>query len=518
MSVRVWGSGGNLSRVFINYRHEDTGMGVGRLADALREHFADDQIFHDISSIDPGADFVDALQLALADCAAVLVVIGPKWLSIGDQQGRRRLDDPDDWVRQEIVAALCRPSLRIFPLLVDGAEMPAGAELPEAIRLLARRQAHELTLRHWAKDITILVETLKRIPSLSTDVPLAEGATALAGQVDVCQPPEASPGPLSKETLAEVSAPPVERQYLRQQPEEYLSQPEKGDTQNGCSNTSSIMKGFALAGMVLAAGFVLWFFSIRKLEPPAAVPLAVQAPQEAVVSDATPGASSAATISPAVFTAEMVWLPSGCVEMGSLPTEPGRDDEERQHRVCVEAFAIGKTEVTQAQWQAVMGDNPSKFRCADCPVEQVSWTDAMAFVAKLNVHSGKYFRLPTEAEWEYACRGGRSGERYCGGDDPDSVAWTAGNSGGRSHPVGRKGSNDFGLHDMSGNVFEWTCSSVDKDYQGGERQCVKDAYHYVLRGGGWSIDTRSARSAKRNWVAPGERYSNLGFRLAMTPP
>ena len=99
-----------MSRIFISYRREDTGMGVGRLADSLREHFAREQVFQDISSIDPGADFIEVLQRALADCAAVLVVIGPKWLSVTGRQGKRRLDDPHDWVRQEIVEALGGPA------------------------------------------------------------------------------------------------------------------------------------------------------------------------------------------------------------------------------------------------------------------------------------------------------------------------------------------------------------------------------------------------------------------------
>jgi hypothetical protein len=103
-----------MSRIFISYRREDTGMGVGRLADVLRQHFAREQVFQDISSIDPGTDFVEALQKALADCAAVLVVIGQKWLTVSDRQGMRRLDNPHDWVRQEIVEALGRPGLKSF--------------------------------------------------------------------------------------------------------------------------------------------------------------------------------------------------------------------------------------------------------------------------------------------------------------------------------------------------------------------------------------------------------------------
>ncbi len=156
-----------MARIFISYRHEDAGMGVGRLTDALREHFTHEQVFQDISSIDPGADFVEALNKALADCAAVLVVIGPKWVSAADRHGRRRLEDPDDWVRREVAEALSRPSLPVFPLLVDGATMPDAEELPVDLKGLVRRQASELTLRHWAQDIASLATMLRKIPSLA---------------------------------------------------------------------------------------------------------------------------------------------------------------------------------------------------------------------------------------------------------------------------------------------------------------------------------------------------------------
>ena len=215
----------------------------------------------------------------------------------------------------------------------------------------------------------------------------------------------------------------------------------------------------------------------------------------------------------------MVRIEPGCFQMGSPPSEDGRYDNERRHRVCIErAFAIGKYEVTQRQWEALMGRNPSRFKCANCPVEQVSWNDVMTFIEKLNARSGVRYRLPTEAEWEYACRGGRSGETYCGGDDLGAVGWYDENSGGRTHPVGQKRANGFGLHDMSGNVWEWTCSGYDKDYSGGEQGCADAAAQYVSRGGGWDDNPRDARSAFRDWITPDIRNLSQWFRLARTLP
>lgn len=135
---------------------------------------------------------------------------------------------------------------------------------------------------------------------------------------------------------------------------------------------------------------------------------------------------------------------------------------------------------------------------------------------KLNQKTGKNYRLPTEAEWEYACRGGKTGERYCGGDNLDRVAWHEGNSGHQTHPVGQKAANGFGLYDMSGNVWEWTCSVYVNDYGGAGQRCSNnDRTDYLaVRGGSWDGLPVGVRSAYRYWVDPPYRYFYLGFRLA----
>lgn len=155
------------SRIFISYRREDSDIWVGRLADELRKHFPPEQIFQDIASIDPGADFRTVLNEALATAAAMLIVIGPRWLSATDKQGRKRLENPSDLVRQEIAESLRRPGVRVFPLLVNGAEMPAEEDVPEPLKALCHRQSFDLTVRHWANDVAQLVQTLKRVPGLS---------------------------------------------------------------------------------------------------------------------------------------------------------------------------------------------------------------------------------------------------------------------------------------------------------------------------------------------------------------
>jgi formylglycine-generating enzyme required for sulfatase activity len=171
-------------------------------------------------------------------------------------------------------------------------------------------------------------------------------------------------------------------------------------------------------------------------------------------------------------------------------------------------YEIGKYEVTQAEWRAVMGNNPSKFSdCGDtCPVEKVSWDDAQAFIQKLNAKTGRQYRLPTEAEWEYACYGG-SQSKYCGGDDVDVVAWTDSKGNEQTHPVGQKQANGYGLYDMSGNVMEWT----DDCWEG---NCALR----VFRGGSWINHPRDARVSYRIRFGTAIRNSSGGFRLARTIP
>lgn len=217
------------------------------------------------------------------------------------------------------------------------------------------------------------------------------------------------------------------------------------------------------------------------------------------------------------FEPELVRLPGGCFQMGSPASEAGRDSDERQHRVCVEAFEIGKYEVTQGEWRAVMGNNPSHFKNGDrYPVERVSWNDVQDYLQRLNQRTGQPYRLPTEAEWEYACRGGVEGQRYCGGNDVDRVAWYTENSGGQTQPVGRKAANGFGLYDLSGNVWEWTCSLYDQDYNGAETRCIDKVTSgpRSLRGGSWLNLPARVRSANCDWLSPAGRDYGAGFRLA----
>jgi len=212
---------------------------------------------------------------------------------------------------------------------------------------------------------------------------------------------------------------------------------------------------------------------------------------------------------------EFIQIPSGSFQMGS---NNGEKDEMPEHRVTVSRpFYLQATPVTQGQWRARMGDNLSQFKKGDdYPVEQVSWNDAQAFLQKLNaMDPGKNYRLPTEAEWEYACRAGTVGERY---GELDAIAWYEGNSGGQTHPAGEKQPNAWGLYDMLGNVWEWCSDWYGENYYASspatDPRGPMSGRSRVLRGGSWYDIDSGTRGAKRSRDLPDSRDYNLGFRCA----
>ena len=225
------------------------------------------------------------------------------------------------------------------------------------------------------------------------------------------------------------------------------------------------------------------------------------------------------TVDGVTFT--MVLVKGGSFTMGAT-SEQGSDavsDEKPTHSVTLSDYYIGQTEVTQALWQAVMGSNPSRWKSNNLPVEKVSWYDCQQFITKLNQLTGRHFRLPTEAEWEYAARGGNKSRsfKYAGSKDVGSVAWFDGNSGSKTHPVGQKQANELGLYDMTGNVGEW-CQDWSGSYSSSAQtnpQGPSSASYRVNRGGGWYNGARGCRVSYRSRNEPSLSSGNLGLRLAL---
>ena len=219
---------------------------------------------------------------------------------------------------------------------------------------------------------------------------------------------------------------------------------------------------------------------------------------------------------------DMVRVEAGTFTMGATAEmEDPYGDEKPTHQVTLtNDYYMGKYEVTQALWQAVMNSNPSYFKGDNLPVEQVSWDDCQEFLSKLNSITGKTFRLPTEAEWEYAARGGKKsrGYQYSGSNNLSDVAWYKDNSDRKTHAVGSKQANELGIYDMSCNVREW-CQDWYGSYSSSSQVNpigANSGYHRVCRGGGWYFTARNCRSSYRNSISPDGRGYDFGLRLVLS--
>ena len=252
--------------------------------------------------------------------------------------------------------------------------------------------------------------------------------------------------------------------------------------------------------------------------------LSTSAPQSSAASNSASSSSSdkeVFTVNGVSFT--MIRVEGGTFTMGATAEQgsDAYDSEKPAHEVTLSSYMISETEVTQALWQALMGNNPSKFSDnPQNPVEEVSWDDCQEFVKKLNSLTGKSFRLPTEAEWEYAARGGSKSKhyKYSGSNSLDDVAWCSDNYGGKTHPVKGKSPNELGLYDMSGNVWEWCVDWYDREYYKSSPKSSPKGPSTgslrVLRGGGWNRNAWSCRVSYRDSHIPSHRGSYRGFRLA----
>jgi formylglycine-generating enzyme required for sulfatase activity len=429
-----------MSQVFISYRRDDSADVAGRIYDRLTQKYGAADVVMDVDSIPLGIDFREFLGEAVGRCRVLLAVIGPQWLDIIN----RRRDDPLDFVRLEIEAALQR-RIPVIPVTVSGAVMPSHDQLPPPLQLLAFRNGL----------------AVRRNPDFHRDV------DRLVNSLDRLLEPQAFPPPNSKKPPAKATA--VRR------------------TEHSPRSTN-------------------------QPEP---------LPREITNS----------------LGMKLVLVSRGTFWMG---------DRGSQTQVEVPRdFYIGACPVTQGQWQAIMGGNPSYFSrggggadkkgfsdadLKQFPVEQVSWDDAQEFLSRLNARekekdSGFLYRLPTEAEWEYSCRGRTSSQQDCDFDfyfsqPTNDLSSEQANFDG-NHPAGNapKGKylerttkvgsyqpNRLGLYDMHGNVWEW-CE--DHFEAGGSAR--------VIRGGGWYFSAAECRASIRIRYEPADRNFDLGFRLAAVP-
>jgi formylglycine-generating enzyme required for sulfatase activity len=483
--------------IFIGYRRDDTADVAGRIYDALAQRFGRGRLFKDVDSLRPGADFGRHIQTLLPRCRVVLVLIGPKWLDARDEKGRRRLDDPNDWVRIEIEIALGTTGLDVVPVLVNGAEMPRAEDLPESLHPLLRRHA----------------AVIRRDPDFQGDIAklaIALGASVKTGILDLA-------GLGGERTTAAAGA-------ARSTPRWPL-----------------VVGAFSLLLIALFSWPMLQQYLNTQTPGVGAsvapsdggnLPDTSQRQSSAANGGAEPAQTSSARVSGefddcggAGWCPTMVVIPGGNFLMGRREGEWGLESGLPQHSVTIRRFAVGKFEVTFDQWEAcanrggcttnrVPGD--TGFGRGNHPVINVSWRDAQEYVRWLNFQTNQNYRLLTEAEWEYAARAGTTTLYYTGENIDVSQARFNNQS---SAPVGSYPPNPFGLYDMAGNVAEWVEDCASESYIGapsdGSAVVTGRCYIRRLRGGSWSDTNRGALLASfRNADSPDTSGASYGFRVA----
>jgi len=537
-----------MSTVFISYRRENTAGEARALFNDLVARLGEDSVFMDVDSIALGRDFRSVLQETTASCDLMLVLIGRNWADAKDEVGRVRLENPADYVRLEIEAALKR-DIAVTPVLVQGAHMPGPEDLPAEIRDLAYRNGFELSHNRWESDVG-----------------------EMARRLDLGVPAD---GHHVKHIALEQSGlAPSESRDISAAPAIPRAKPQRELLGRRVLLTRRQTLGVA-ALAVVGIGAAIAASSIRRLmSRPSVRTISFEVPSvDETGMLIEPGRYSAAIFTEALGLnagLDMVSIPAGGFMMGSPLQEPERQPNEGpQHHVTVAAFFIGASPVNQAQWAAVVSahpdrihvdldPNPSFFKGIDLPVESITWNQADEFCLRLAAITGRAYRLPSEAEWEYSCRAGTgtpfnfgptitpelanycgTGGAVCGDSGGKSVASDVYNDvkyGSGAYGQGPAGifrgtttrpgtfpPNRFGLYDMHGNIWEycldkWADSYADAPLYGTAYLSGPTDSPRILRGGSWSHNPAICRSAYRDSLDPSLSgwQGRIGLRVACT--
>jgi len=568
-----------VAKVFISYRRDDSAGHAGRVHDRLGHEFGADLLFMDVDSIPLGVNFIKVLRDEVSKCEVLLAVIGPNWLNSSDEEGRRRLDNPNDFVRIEIATALQR-DIPVIPILLDGAKIPKISQLPKDLRELAVRNGLEVRHTSFHSDMDKLIRGLK-------------GAS---GHVD-------APGAVEKEEdrrreTAEDGAE-AERQSQEErsrQDEEATRSIEEDERRNKgeaeafssavevrrlrrfgpqrawrASRPTIVIAG--LLALIFAGALVVRLETKPPMQTPMSLPASIALPS-APAAQLLPAPTSMppspiaqpsvarAQPAPVSFTPllpdreralrtnenfkecntcpEMVVVPGGSFTMGSPDNEPGRgSDEGPQHRVTFSRqFAVGKYSVTFDEWDSCLADggcngyapSDSGWGRGKRPVININWDDAKAYVAWLSKKTGKAYRLLSEAEREYVTRAGQPTPFWWGSSIlPTQANYNARFTYGsdvvgtylvRTLPIDSFEPNPWGLFQVHGNVWEWVEDCYRDSYHGapsdGSPSTLADCTKNVLRGGSWDRKPMYLRSAARLASAPTVRDNSFGVRVART--
>ena len=538
----------NQHSIFIGYRRDDTADASGRVFDRLYQAFGAGQVFKDVDNLPVGVDFGQHILTILPRCRVFMAMIGPRWIDAADETGGRRLDSPEDWVRIEIETALATDGLQVVPVLINGAPMPRADQLPESLRELIRLNA-AIVRRDpdFHKDMDKLINALREglatghrveveqaAPQSLTGSAAAwkehvEGSLHLTDYEDFIThfpgTPEVMLASKCRRQLAEWaqlnrSDPDALTAFLKSGPFKALAQ--------------KVVEAKDAAVKAQQEAFEKALAERRAREE------AERKQEEAIAARRKPGTiwrDSKQGLVQTLFP-EMVTLPPGRFLMGAAKNEHGASKVEYpQHEVVIDyAFAMGRYTVTFAEWDAALAAGAELITPKDegwgrdrRPVIKVNWKDAQAYITWLNGQLGltgrlDAYRLPSEAEWEYACRAG-STTPFSFGDTitKDQAQFSEGNSGSAKQtvPVGSFPANAFGLHDMHGNVWEWCADAWNDSYTGapssGEAWLTgKNTSICIVRGGSWYDYPNTLRSASRLAYNDPSKVSYVGFRLART--
>ena len=463
VSSEPWETGMSRKKysVFVCYRRDDQKSLVGRIREGLKRRLGRTNVYRDVDDPAVGDNIDKTLREIIPNCSVFLAMIGPGWLNARDSKGHARLSDPQDWVRREIELALTTPSVQVVPVLLEDAVMPGPGKLPPALEGLRSLEAANIRDTDFDHHIEkLIVELKERLPNLK----LWPGRR-----------------PLTAATL--------------------------------------ILAAFGLMAALL---FSTQAWRLGQASNGSNDPQSASARHAPVRSGAQQEIDDCEQAS---WCPKMIVLPAGNFLMGSPANEVGRRaDEAPQIETTVRSFAMSKYEITFAQWDACVSEGGCRdYRPSDDgserdnrPVAYVSWYDAEAYVHWLSNQTGKTYRLPTEAEWEYGARADSS-TAYWFGDrfDPGVVA-----SGPHSLRVGSRPSNGWGLFDLTGNVSEWTadCYVERPDAPVLARRPIEpaDCSQRAVRGGSWNHGPDRLRSASRDGGDPNSRSAEIGLRVART--
>jgi formylglycine-generating enzyme required for sulfatase activity len=496
-------------KIFINYRRDDSIGTAGRLHDRLVQAFGRKNLFMDVDHIPAGVDFVDHLNTQVSACDVFLAVIGPQWLDAKDDSGRRRLQNPDDFVAVEIAAALARDIL-VIPVMIDGAAMPKASDLPAPLTPLLRRNAVEVRNAQFGRDAEALVEkiraAIKGVRVAPRWWPAAAASVVvllLAGWIGLHQ--------MGVPIWAPWTPGPVQRDP---------GGAEKTDAKPGADADATRRAAQAeqqrLAGLSAAGN---------------AVPLSPNRERALGPKD---------SFKECDVCPEMVVVPAGSFAMGSPTNEEGSTaDELPQHAVTfARPFAVARFALTFDEWDACAADGGCNgYRPVDQgwgrgrrPVINVSWDDAKSYVAWLSRKTGGAYRLPSEAEREYVLRAGTTTPFWWGSSIETSQAnydgtmtyggGVKGENRQQTLPVDRFEPNPWGLYQVHGNVWDTLEDCYHGSYAGapsdGSAWTLEDCAAHVVRGGSWLNAPWLLRAAHRGRVPHGARNTNFGFRVART--